>query len=211
MVVLVAGERQPEPFDGVGDEDRRAVVVDRLESLEDVRQVVAAEIGHEARELLVRAGLDEPRHRPLVAEIVEQAFSPGRAPLKGERRVELVRRAVDPGAQFFAARLLEGDLLQRAVFQRHHVPAEGGKNRLEAGIKALADDGIEALAVVVDDPPGVAQALLPAFKERLENVAFVHLGVADERDHAAFRPLLRPAVRLDVVLHERGEERLRDA
>src|SRR5262249_21358607 len=77
--------------------------------------------------------------------------------------------------------------------------------------KALADHRVEALAVVIDDPPAIAQALLPAFEDRLEDVAFVELGVADEGDHAALGLLQAPAVRAHVILHERGEQRLRHA
>ena len=75
----------------------------------------------------------------------------------------------------------------------------------------FAHHGVEALAVVVDHPPGVAQAVLPALQQRLEDVALVHLGVADQRDHPPLGPVLHPAMRLDVVLHQRGEQRLRDA
>ena len=48
MVVLVAGERQAEALDGVGDEADRPVVLDLAERLDQRRQVVAGEIGHQA-------------------------------------------------------------------------------------------------------------------------------------------------------------------
>ncbi len=211
MVVLVAGERQAHALDRVGDEDDRPVVVDALEGLEEARQVVAAEIAHEARQLLVRAALDEARDGALVAEIVEEAFPPGGAALVGEGGIELVRGGVDPFAQALAAGLAERRLHERAVLEDDHVPAEGAEQRLEARVEALAHDRIEALAVVVDDPPAIAQALLPALEQRLEDVALVHLGVADEGDHAPLGPPAAPAMRADVVLDEAGEERLRDA
>ena len=109
MVVLVAGERQAEALDRIGDEADRPVVLARLlEGLEQARQVVAAEIGHQPRQLLVGALLDQPRHRPLVAEIVEQALAPGGAALEGQGGIELVRAGIDPVAQALAAGLLEG-------------------------------------------------------------------------------------------------------
>ena len=211
MVVLVAGERQAEALDGVGDEHHRAVVVDRFEGLDEARQIMAAEVRHQPPELLVGALVDQPRHRTLVAEIVEEALAPCRAALEGQRRVELVRAAVDPGAEPVAAGLGEGLRHQRPVFEGHHLPAEGAEDRLEAVVEALADDGVEALPVVVDDPPRIAQTLLPPLEQRLEDIALVHLGVADEGDHPALRPVLRPAMRLDVVLDEAREEGLRDA
>jgi hypothetical protein len=207
----VPRERQAEALDGVRDEHRRPVTARGLERLENARQVVAAEVRHQARELVVRAALDQARHGALVAEVVEEPLSPGGPALEGERRVELVRRGVDPLAQALAAGLAERLLHQRAVLEDHHVPAEGLEQGLEAGVEALADDRVEALAVVVDDPPAVPQSLLPALEQRLEDVALVHLGVAHEGDHAPFRPLTAPAVRPHVVLHEAGEQRLGDA
>jgi hypothetical protein len=67
------------------------------------------------------------------------------------------------------------------------------------------------LPVVVDDPPAIAQALLPAFEHGLEYVALIELGVADERDHATFRTVKAPAMGAHVVLNQRREQRLRDA
>ena len=211
VVVLVAGERQPRALDGVADEAGRPVVRRcRVERLDQRRQVVPAEIAHQPRELVVRALVDQPRHRPLIAEVVHQALAPRRAALERQRRIELVRAVVDPGAQRLAARLLERGLLQRAVLDDHDVPAERLEQRLVARPQAFADHRVEALAIVVDHPPAIAQALLPAFEHRLEDVALVHLGIADQRDHAAFRPVGRE-VRAHVILHQRGEQRLRDA
>ena len=212
MVVLVAGERQAEALDRIGEEADRPVVLPRLlEGIEQARQVVAAEIGHELRQLLVRALLDEPRHRPLVAEVVEETLAPSGAALIGQGGIELVRAGIDPVAQALAAGLLEGLLHQHAVLEDHHVPAEIAEQRLEALPQALADHRVEALAVVVDDPPRVADAVLPALEQRLEDVALVHLRIADERDHAAFRPVLGPAMGLHVILHQAGKQRLCDA
>jgi hypothetical protein len=53
---------------------------------------------------------------------------------------------------------------------------------------------VEALAVVVDDPPQVADVVLRALDDRLVDIAFVELGVADQRDEAAAVLLVEPAV-----------------
>ena len=140
-----------------------------------------------------------------------QPLAPRRAALEHQRRVERVGAGVDPLLELFAARLAERGLLQRAVLQDHHVPAEILEELLVALPQALAHHGVEALPVVVDDPPAIAQALLPAFEQRLEDVALVELGVADQRDHAAFGTIRSPAVRAHVILRQRGEQRLRDA
>ena len=54
--------------------------------------------------------------------------------------------------------------------------------------------------------------MLPALQQRLVDVAFVELGIAHDRDHAAGRALLgRELVEAHVVLDHRGEERHADA
>ena len=172
---------------------------------------MAAEIAHQAGELLVAAAVDEPAHVTLVAEIVEQALAPHGPALERQGRVELVGAGVDPVAQPFAAGLGKGRLLQAAVLDDDDVPAEIAEHLLEALPQALADDRVERLPVVVDHPPAVLDAVLPALEQRLVDVALVHLRIADQRHHAAGLAVERPAVLAHIVLHQRREERLRDA
>ena len=96
----------------------------RAKASSSVGEVVAAEVGHQPRKLVVGTPLDQRRHGALVAEIVEKPLAPGRAALEHERRIELVRAAIDPAPQPLAARLGEGCLLQRPVFEDDDVPAE---------------------------------------------------------------------------------------
>jgi hypothetical protein len=63
----------------------------------------------------------------------------------------------------------------------------------------------QALAIDVDDPGHVAQALEGGVRDGLPHVALVELGVADEGDEA--RRALTPEVRLDVAAGHGGEER----
>jgi hypothetical protein len=53
--------------------------------------------------------------------------------------------------------------------------------------------------------------LLPTFEQRFENIAFVELGVADQRHHTPFRPIEAPAMRAHVILRQRRKQRLRHA
>ena len=78
VIVLVAGERQPEALDRVGDEAVRPVVLDRLERLAHQIEIMAAEIGHEARELGVVVPGEQRRGCP--------ADGRGRAPGAGASR-----------------------------------------------------------------------------------------------------------------------------
>ncbi len=202
MIVLVAGERQAEALDGVADETDRPVMIDLAEGLDERGQVVAGEVGHQAMKLVVRARLDQPRDRALVADLVVEALAPGGAALEHQRGIELVGTAVDPLPQALAAGLAKRFIEQRAVFEDHDVPAEGREQPLVARPQPLADDGVETLAVVIDDPPAIADVLLPAFQDRLEDVAFVELSVADQCDHAPFGCVQAPAVGADIVLHQ---------
>ncbi len=183
MVVLVALERQADALDGVGDEADRTVVIDGLKSLDHAGHIVAAEVGHQGQQFLIAAPLDQFRDRALVADLVGEVLAERRAALEAQRRIHRVRAGIDPFPQGLAAGLGEGLLHQPAVFHDHHVPAEITEHGFEFLPQPLAHHRIEALAVIVDHPPGIAQAVLPALQQRLEDIALVHLGVADQGDH----------------------------
>ena len=127
MVVLVSGERQAKSLDRIGDEaDRPIVFARRLESVEQARQVVAAEIAHEARKFVVRAPREQRGHaaliaRLVIAKLVSEALAPCRPAREGQRRIELVRAVFDPAPQGLAARLAKGVPLQarHAAAPRH--------------------------------------------------------------------------------------------
>ena len=63
--------------------------------------------------------------------------------------------------------------------------------------------GIELIRAAVEP---LAQALA---LEALEDVALVHLGIADQRDHATFRAIPGKILSAKVILHKRGEQCLR--
>ena len=98
------------------------------------------------------------------------------------------------------------------VFQADDAPAHHLEHRIDAAEQPVGDDLIEALTIVVDHPPQIADIVLPAFEQRLEDVAFVEFGVARQRDHPARRPVARDqAVQPQVILHQGGEQRHADA
>ena len=97
MIVLVTGQRQAEAFDRVTEEADGTVLIDAFARLENARQVVTTQIRHERSQLIVAAPFEQFGELALVPEIVEQALPPRRrATLKGQSRVELVGRGVDP-------------------------------------------------------------------------------------------------------------------
>ena len=65
-----------------------------------------------------------------------------------------------------------------------HVPAGAGEEALEAGGLDARNHAVEALAVEVDDPDHVAEALDRFFGDGFPDVAFVQLGIADQGDEA---------------------------
>src|SRR5262249_8329416 len=166
----------------------------------DRPQIMAAEIVHQPRQLVVAAAIEQRGHRTLIADFVIEPLAPCRSALKHQGRIELVGTIIDPASQYFAAGLGKGRLLQPAIFEEHDVPTEVSEQVLIALPQTLADHGVEALPVVVDDLPAIAQALLPAFEHSLEDVALVELGIAEKRDHAAFRPFKTPTVSAHIVL-----------
>ena len=65
------------------------------------------------------------------------------------------------------------------------LPAHRAEQAVDPQEEPVLDHAVEALPVVVDDPPDIADVVLPAFEQGLEDVAFVELGVAGQGDHPA--------------------------
>ena len=107
----------------------------------------------------------------MAAEVALQMRPPRGPALEAEGAVEVVRAGVDPVAQNFAAGALERRLQELAVLHRDHAPADRGEELLDLGEQALGDHPVEALPVVVDHPPDIADIVLPALEQGLEDVA----------------------------------------
>jgi len=210
VIVLVAGERQVIALDRIGDKTGRLVVGDGVKGVEHRAHVVPGEIGHQPRQRRVVVLVENGADAGIPVEVAPQMLAPPLAALVDERRIERIGARIDPLAQMVAVRPGKGGLQFAAVFQCDDAPAEHLEQRVDAAEQPVGDDGVEALAVVIDDPPEIAYVVLPAFQQRLEDVAFVEFGVAGQRDHAAGR-LVGQAVQAQIVLHERGEQRDADA
>ncbi len=212
MVVLVAGKRQAEALDGIGDEAGRQIVLDGMEGLEHGRHVVTGEVGHHRLQAGIVVGGEEGGDAREMPEIALEMSAPAFAALEHQRRIERVRAGIDPLAQRHAVGPGKGRFELLAVFQRDDAPAHGAEQRIDAAEQPVADHGIEALAVVVDHPPEVADIVLPAFEHGLEDIALIELGIAHHRHHPAGRQGLRQqAFEPNVILHQRREAGERDA
>src|SRR4029079_6034293 len=116
---------------------------------------------------------------------------------------------LEPGLEVLVP--VERRLKALAVAQLDDTPAAAPENLVEALEHPVGAGRVEALAVVVDDPPQVADVVLGALDDRLVDIAFVELGVADQRNEAAAVGLVDRAVRAQIILDQAGEERDCDA
>ena len=76
MIVLMAGHRQTEALDGVGNEAGRPVMADSVERFDDRRQIVAAEVTHQPGQFFVGSAFDQLCNRALVADVIEEPLAP---------------------------------------------------------------------------------------------------------------------------------------
>ena len=78
MVVLMAGDWQPKPFDRVSDEaDRPVMLPGSSESFQERFNIVPAEVPHQGCKFLVAAPLDQSRDISLIADVVQEPLAPG--------------------------------------------------------------------------------------------------------------------------------------
>ena len=161
-----------------------------------------AEVGEQGCQRGIVIGLQE-RHR-CFAEI---AFDPRPnicAALIMERRQDCIGKGIEPRLERRFQRQRSTQLL--AVFELDHAPAAGAENLVEALEHLVGADRVEALAVVIEDPPQVADVMLGALDQRFVNIAFVEFGVADQSDEAAAIPIFHPAAAAEPVLDDAREQ-----
>src|SRR5206468_2614594 len=148
----VAGKRQAEALDRPGDEQSRDIVVRRIERLDQRLNAMTAKVGEQRCQSLVVILLEE--RRGLFAELRLDARAPRRAALVMKRRQLGVGQLLEPVRQ--RPMSVERRLQPFAVAQLDDAPAATAENLVEALEHAVDAGRVEALAVVVDDPPQVA-------------------------------------------------------
>src|SRR5437764_5676499 len=208
MIVLMTGKGQAVTLDRIGDKAGRLVIGNGVKRVEYRAHIVTGEIGHQPPQRLVVVLVEDRANAGIAVEIAAEMLSPALAALVDEGGVERIRAGVDPFAQLLAIRPGKRGLQEAAVFQRDDAPAEHLEQGVDATEEPVGDHGVEALAVVIDYPPEIADIVLPAFEEGLEDVALVELGVTGERNHSArWRVARHQARQTQIVLHQRGKER----
>ena len=118
---------------------------------------------------------------PLTVTKRRRSSSPGEA---HKQLILLVAHVVDALADLFAVFLGEEVLQLAAVFGLEHFPTPLVEHRLERAGADSGDDAVEALAVEVDDPDGVAEFGHPVVEDSLPDIAFIQFCVADDGDEA---------------------------
>ena len=144
-----------------------------------------------------------------LAEVGVDPRAPRRAALEAHRGEVGIGEIVEPRLErgIFGDRGAE--LL--AVAKLDRAPAAARENLVEALEHAVGRGRVEALAIIVDDPPAIADVVLVALDQRFVDIALVELGIADQRDEAPAIRLGHLAVRGEIILHQAGEGGDRDA
>ena len=148
---------------------------------------MAGQIGHQRVQPDIVMLVEQLRDTRGIPEVAGQPLPPRGATLIGQRGILGVRAIIDPPPERLATTAGERGLESLAVLEGDHPPLHRRKQRVEPMEETVGHDRIEALAVIVDDPPGVGDLVLPGLEQRLEDVALVELGVASHRDHATRR------------------------
>ena len=178
---------QPPRLDRVREDHRRPIGygVRPRERLEQIVEVVTAEIPDRAQQFLVVELGDQPDEVPFAAAGARKSFAQ-LARRRPQQPLEfLVGHLVDPATQRVAARareqlaqpapVLDGDRLPAGRLEHPRDPARGD----------VRDDSVERLAVEVDDPQHLAEARHDRVDQRLPDRPLVELGVTQQRDLAA--------------------------
>ena len=208
VVVLVTGERQAVALDRVGDEAGGFVAPrGRLERFHHRLDVVAGEVRHQPGKSIVVELVEDRPHPGDLPDVLGEALAPRRPALEYHCRVEGVRAVVNPLPERVAPAPAEHPLELLAVLEGLDPPAHVPEQVVEPAVQPVGDHRVEALPVVVDNPPQVPDLVLPALQQRLEDVPLVELGVSGKGDHASVRAATgHPLVGPDVVPDDAREE-----
>ena len=207
VVLRVALDRQRPSLDRVGEDHGRPVVLHVAVRLDQLADVVAAEVAEG------RAQLD-------VAQLIGERGELGAAPREAlaqlrrlgaqQALVLLVRHLVDAAPQGVPARALEQTLEPSPVLDGDHLPAGRLEHPGQAAERDVRHHAVERLPVQVHHPEHLAEARDPRVSDRFPDRALVELGVAEQRDLATARGGLE-AVVLEIAARHGPPDRRRRA
>ena len=205
VVLRVALDRQRPALDRVGEHHRRPVVLHGAVGVDQLAEVMTAEVPEARPQLRIVELVHQPRQRGVVAGKPLTQLGAGGAQ---EPLVLLVRHLVDTAPQASAARPCEQVVEHAPVLDGDHLPAGGVEHPGEPAEGDVRHHAVERLPVEVDDPEHLAEMGDPRVGDRLPDGTLVELGVAEQGDLAAHRRRIE-AVVLEIAARDRTPDRRR--
>ena len=181
VVLRVPLGGQPVALDGVGEDHRRAGVVDGVVGVEQRAEVVTAEVAQRGQQRGVVQRGDEAGDRSGRRAAAGQTLTQLGGGAAQQPLVLRVAHGVDAGAQALPAGTGEQLLQQMAVLDGEDLPAGGGEHALQPAGRHARHHPVQGLPVEVDDPDHLAQAGDHRVLDCLPDRALVQFGVAEQR------------------------------
>ncbi len=156
-----------------------------VEGVEERLQIVAAEVRHQLLQRTVVVLVEHLADARRVAEVATGAARRQAAPplYASAEYQEFGQSSIHCRSASPPRRVERLPRAARPYFSVTTLPVHAAEDAVEPKEQAVGDHRIEALAVVVDDPPDIPDVVLPRFEHRLEDIAFVELRVAGEGNH----------------------------
>ena len=208
MIVLVTLKWKPKAFGGVGDDEFRCLRRRcGLKRLQKRFHAVPAKLGHEAGKVFIGEGVDQIERPFGPGHVLMEPGAPGSPALIAQRRIEGVGAIIDPFLQARATGPGKCLALTLAIFEGQNLPARRLEDVVEAVKHAFGGRRIQALTIIVHDPPAIADVVLVALDQGLIDIALIKLCISHEGDEPArvFLGELTPTK--EHVLHQRGKGR----
>mmetsp|Transcript_184 Transcript_184/g.592 ORF Transcript_184/g.592 Transcript_184/m.592 type:complete len:255 (-) Transcript_184:551-1315(-) len=189
MVVSMTSDGETIALNSVADEDCWGRVLAGLfQSLCNHSHVVPPQVFESALKLFVAELLNQPPHfRSLGSNHFapfQDVLAKGSTPLIAKCAIRLVIDLVKPPPQNEAPWLPERSLHPAAVFDHDDVEPSGTEGFLNELPAVAFVELVQALPIVVDEPPVVPKAVSPSLHQTLKDVPFIELGIAHQSNKA---------------------------
>ena len=120
--------------------------------------------------------------------------------------IERIWTGVDPFPKDHSSGFCEGLFQKSSVFKRQHPPSHHSEKLVDLAKEPVGDHCIETLAVVIDNPPSIAQFVLPAFVKCFVDITFIEFGVPNEGNHTSFWGIsFAKGFQSHIVLNQAGK------
>ncbi len=187
MIVLMPHQGQAPSLDRIGDKACGAIIWHCRESMQQGRNIVTAQIGHQGIQPRIVIAVDQAVQILIMGQVPLDLRAPGGRALKGQGRIDIIGTCIDPPLQRLPARLGKSGHLFRAIFQCDHVPANGPEEPPDNPEQLFVYHPIQALPVVINHPPDIADVMFPGVHQGFIDIPLVQFRIAHQGDHAPGR------------------------